>query len=144
MKISAKISNSEWTKSSWCSFPALQQPVWTDAGICEDTLKNPSNLPALVFAGETRMLKQQFAEVLDGKAFVLKAGDCSEDLSRCNGPRIHDLLKVILKMSIILAYAGEKKVIKIGRIAGQYAKPRSSDIETIGGIEIPSYRHDAN
>ncbi len=132
----------EWTKSSWHSFPALQQPVWTDSGICVDTLKKLSNLPALVFAGETRMLKQQLAEVLEGKAFVLQAGDCSEDFSRCNGPRIHDLLKVILKMSIILAYAGEKKVIKIGRIAGQYAKPRSSDTETIAGMEIPSYRGD--
>jgi len=132
----------EWTKSIWRSFPVLQQPIWPDAPICEETLRKLSNLPALVFAGESRALKQQLAEVLDGKAFVLQAGDCSEDFSRCNGPCIHDLLKVILKMSIILAYAGEKKVVKIGRIAGQYAKPRSADTETIGGLEIPIYRGD--
>ena len=135
-------NHNEWTKSSWRSFPVRQQPIWPDASVCEDTLKKLSNLPALVFAGESRMLKQQLAEILDGKAFVLQAGDCSEDFSRCNGPRIHDLLKVILKMSIILAYAGEKKVIKIGRIAGQYAKPRSSDTEMVDGQEIPSYRGD--
>jgi len=136
------MTNSEWSKFSWRSFPVQQQPCWPDAKACEDTLKKLSNLPALVFAGETRMLKQHLAEVLEGKAFVLQAGDCAEDFSRCTGPRIHDLLKVILKMSIILAYAGEKKVVKIGRMAGQYAKPRSSDSETIGGIEIPIYRGD--
>jgi 3-deoxy-7-phosphoheptulonate synthase len=119
--------NSKWSKYSWRSFPVRQQPIWPDAGVCEDTLKTISNLPALFFAGERRMLKQQLSEVLDGKAVVLQAGDCSEVFSRCNGPRIHDLLKVILKISIILAYAGEKKVVKIGRIAGQYAKPRSSE-----------------
>jgi len=136
------VSNPEWTKFSWRSFPIKQQPVWPDKAICEDVFKNLSSLPALVFAGETRMLKQDLAEAMEGKAFVLQAGDCAEDFSRCNGPRIHDLLKVILKMSIIIAYAGEKRVIKIGRIAGQYAKPRSSAIEKIGNLEIPSYRGD--
>jgi len=137
-----KVPIPEWTTLSWRSFPILQQPVWPDVVVRDDTLKKVSALPALVFAGETRMLKQQLAEVSEGKAFVLQAGDCSEDFSRCSGPRIHDLLKVILKMSIIIAYAGEKKVVKIGRIAGQYAKPRSSDTETIGGLEIPCYRGD--
>jgi len=132
----------KWTKTSWRSFPIQQQPRWPDARDCEDTFNKLNNLPALVFAGETRMLKQQLAEVLEGKAIILQAGDCAEDFSRCNGPRIHDLLKVILKMSLILAYAGEKKVVKIGRIAGQYAKPRSSDTEIIGGLEIPIYRGD--
>jgi len=103
----------EWTKLTWRSFPVLQQPVWPDIQVCEDTLNKLGSLPALVFAGESRALKQQLAEALEGKAFVLQAGDCSEDFSRCNGPRIHDLLKVILKMSLILAYAGEKKVVKI-------------------------------
>lgn len=132
----------EWTKTNWRSFPVRQQPKWPNVRDCEETLVKLSQLPALVFAGETRMLEQQLAEAQEGKAFVLQAGDCSEDFSRCTGPRIHDLLKVILKMSIILSYAGEKKVIKIGRIAGQYAKPRSSNTETINGQEIPSYRGD--
>jgi 3-deoxy-7-phosphoheptulonate synthase len=138
----SKTSKSEWTKFSWRSFPIKQQPVWPDKRVCEDTLRRLAELPALVFAGETRMLKQDLAQASEGKAFVLQAGDCAEDFSRCNGPRIHDLLKVILKMSIIIAYAGEKKVIKIGRIAGQYAKPRSSDTEKIGSLIIPSYRGD--
>lgn len=136
------MKNPEWAKSNWRSFPASQQPIWQDTSGCEDTLKKLSNLPALVFAGETRTLNQELADVQDGKAFVLQAGDCSEDFSRCNGPQIHDLLKVILQMSIILTYAGEKKVVKIGRIAGQYAKPRSSETEKIGGLEIPTYRGD--
>jgi len=133
---------SEWSKSSWRSFPIQQQPQWPDSNVYEDILSKLSQLPALVFAGETRALTSQLAEVCEGKAFVLQAGDCAEDFSRCNGPRIHDLLKVILKMSIILAYAGEKKVIKIGRMAGQYAKPRTSDTEIVNGREIPTYRGD--
>lgn len=132
----------EWTKSSWRSFPARQQPRWADANQCADTLEKLAHLPALVFAGETRALKQLLAEAAAGKAFVLQAGDCSEEFSRCSGPQIHDLLKVILQMSIILTYAGEKKVVKIGRLAGQYAKPRSADTETVGGKEIPIYRGD--
>ena len=137
-----KKNNNEWDKSSWRSFPAQQQPRWPDARACEDTLKKIAHLPALVFAGESRSLKQDLAEVLEGKAFVLQAGDCAEDFSRCHGPFIHNLLKVILQMSIIITYAGERKVVKIGRIAGQYAKPRSSDTEKIGKLIIPSYRGD--
>ena len=136
------MKTTDWHKSSWRSFPIKQQPVWPDISICEDTFSKLSDLPALVFAGETRDLKKELAEVIEGKALVLQAGDCAEDFSRCNGPRIHDLLKVILKMSIILAYAGEKKIVKIGRMAGQYAKPRSADTETVGELTIPSYRGD--
>jgi 3-deoxy-7-phosphoheptulonate synthase len=120
----------------------MQQPSWPDTIAYEKILQKISNLPALVFAGETRMLKQQLAEAAEGNAFVLQAGDCAEDFSRCNGPCIHDLVKVILKMSVIIAYAGEKKIIKIGRMAGQYTKPRSSDTEKIGDLEIQSYRGD--
>jgi len=132
----------KWSKSSWRSFPIQQQPHWPDANVYEDVLDKLSQLPALVFAGETRALKNQLAEVCEGNAIILQAGDCSEDFSRCHGPRIHDLLKVILKISVILAYAGEKKIVKIGRMAGQYAKPRSSDTEVVNGREIPSYRGD--
>ncbi len=132
----------EWTKFSWRSFPVRQQPTWPDAHDCEDTLKMLSQLPALVFAGESRELRQHLVKAAEGKAFVLHCGDCAEDFSRCSGPRIHDLVKVILQMSIILAYAGEKQVVNIGRIAGQYAKPRSSETENVDGKEIPSYRGD--
>ena len=91
MSIPRPDTTAEWTKSNWRSLPANQQPVWPDAGVCEDTLKKLSNLPALVFAGETRTLTKEMADVQEGKAFVLQAGDCSEDFSRCNGPRIHDI-----------------------------------------------------
>ena len=131
-----------WSKDSWRSFPAAQQPTWFDREICDDVVTQLSRLPALVFAGETRTLLQQLREVAEGRAYVLQAGDCAEDFSRCHGPYIHDLLKVILQMAVILAYAGEKKIVTIGRLAGQYAKPRSSDVECVNGREIPSYRGD--
>ena len=131
-----------WSKTSWRSYHASQQPEWPDVQVYKDVVEELSQLPALVFAGETRALKQQLADVVAGKAFVLQCGDCSEDFNRCHGPRIHDLVKVILQMSIILAYAGEKQVVNIGRISGQYAKPRSSETEIVNGIRIPSYRGD--
>jgi 3-deoxy-7-phosphoheptulonate synthase len=131
-----------WTKEGWRSFEARQQPAWPDSGAHEEVLRTLSQLPPLVFAGESRTLKEQLAEAAEGKAFVLHCGDCAEDFSRCNGVAIREILKVILQMSVVLAYAGEKRVIKIGRIAGQYAKPRSADTEMVDGLEIPSYRGD--
>lgn len=132
----------KWKKGSWRSFPALQQPVWPAGPEFDHTLKTLAHLPPLVFAGECLTLKEQLALAAEGKAFVLQCGDCAEDFSRCTGPDIRELLKVILQMAVVLAYAGEKRVIKIGRIAGQYAKPRSSDTELVDGVEIPSYRGD--
>jgi 3-deoxy-7-phosphoheptulonate synthase len=136
------MGESEWTKSSWRSFEARQQPTWPDETVYFETLNTLSELPPLVFAGESRTLKEQLAEAAAGNAFVLQCGDCAEDFSRCNGSAIREILKVILQMSVVLAYAGEKRVIKIGRIAGQYAKPRSSDTELVNGLEMPSYRGD--
>jgi len=132
----------EWSKTSWRIFPARQQPVWSDIAVRDETLGALSQLPPLVFAGESRTLRELLAQAVDGRAFVLQCGDCAEDFSRCTGPDIRELLKVILQMSVVLTYAGEKRVIKIGRMAGQYAKPRSSDTETVNGEEIPSYRGD--
>ncbi|MGV8079182.1 MAG: 3-deoxy-7-phosphoheptulonate synthase class II [Syntrophales bacterium] len=131
-----------WSKSSWRSYTARQQPRWPDVQVLEETLETLSRLPAVVFAGETRTLIRQLADAVEGKVFVLQCGDCSEDFDKCNGPVIHNLLRVILQMSIILAYAGEKRIVNIGRISGQYAKPRSSDTEKIGDQEIPVYRGD--
>lgn len=136
------MSSGVWSKSSWRDYPACQQPVWPDREVCENVLSRLSRLPALVFAGESRSLKQGLAEASEGRAFVLQAGDCAEDFARCHGPSIHNLLKVILQMSVVLTYAGEKKVVKIGRIAGQYAKPRSSETEFVNGLELPSFRGD--
>lgn len=136
------MSGNSWSKSSWRGYPARQQPNWPDRQAYENVLQEIAELPPLVFAGEVRTLKDQLADAGEGKAFVLQGGDCAEDFSRCTGPAIREMLKVILQMSVVLAYAGERRVIKIGRIAGQYAKPRSSDTELVEGIELPSYRGD--
>jgi len=132
----------DWNKSSWLNYPALQQPNWPDLDEHRAVLTSISQLPPLVFAGEIRRLKDKLAKAAAGEAFLLQGGDCSEDFQHCTAPRIRESLKVILQMAIILTYAGGKPVIKVGRIAGQYAKPRSSDTENVNGVEIPSYRGD--
>jgi len=132
----------KWHKESWTSHPTAQQVEWPDAAGYKQTIDQISKLPPLVFAGEIRTLKEQIALAQQGKAFLLQGGDCAEEFSRCRAPDIRDTLKVILQMAVILSYAGEKPIIKVGRIAGQYAKPRSSPFETLDGVKIPSYRGD--
>ena len=132
----------EWIKSSWHNFTALQQPNWPDKTKLDEALQTISNLPPLVFAGEIRDLKASLAKAVKGEAFLLQGGDCSEEFSRCTAANIRDSLKVLLQMAVILTYAGGKPVVKVGRIAGQYAKPRSSDTEVVNGVELPSYRGD--
>jgi len=131
-----------WSKSSWQNFTALQQPLWPDKTRYDQVIEEISTLPPLVFAGEIRSLKASLAKAVTGGAFLLQGGDCSEEFSRCTAPNIRETLKVLLQMAVILTYAGGKPVIKVGRIAGQYAKPRSSDTETVNGKEISSYRGD--
>ncbi len=131
-----------WSKSSWQKFPALQQPNWPDQAAYGQAVGAIAKLPPLVFAGEIRALKKQLAEAAEGRAFLLQGGDCAEDFSMCTAATIRETLKVILQMSVILTYAGGRQVIKVGRIAGQYAKPRSKDTEIVNGQEIPSYRGD--
>lgn len=131
-----------WSKVSWHNFSALQQPKWPDKERYDEIIQTLSLLPPLVFAGEIRDLKAMLAKAVKGEAFLLQGGDCSEEFSRCTAPNIRETLKVLLQMAVILTYAGNKPVIKVGRIAGQYAKPRSSDTEKINGVEIPSYRGD--
>ena len=132
----------DWNKSSWQKYPALQQPNWPDEEQYNQVLQTIAKLPPLVFAGEIRDLKAQLAQAVRGEAFLLQGGDCSEEFSRCTAPNIRETLKVLLQMAVILTYAGGKPVVKVGRIAGQYAKPRSSDTEIVNGEEIPSYRGD--
>ena len=131
-----------WTKSSWRQFSALQQPPWPDKQALDGVLQELSQLPPLVFAGEIRTLKEMLAKAVTGNAFLLQGGDCSEDFSHVTAPKIRENLKVLLQMAVVLTYAGRKPVIKVGRIAGQFAKPRSSDSETINGLTFPSYRGD--
>ncbi len=131
-----------WTRTSWHNHTALQQPNWPDLERYREIVRTLSLLPPLVFAGEIRDLKAMLAKAVRGEAFLLQGGDCSEEFSRCTAPNIRETLKVLLQMAVILTYAGNKPVIKVGRIAGQYAKPRSSDTETVNGVDMPSYRGD--
>lgn len=133
---------SEWTKASWQNYKALQQPNWPDQVEYQEAVGKISKLPPLVFAGEIRTLKKLLADCVDGRAFLLQGGDCAEDFNNCTAPGIRETLKVILQMAVILSYAGGKPVIKVGRLAGQYAKPRSADTEMVDGVEIASYRGD--
>ncbi|RPH43519.1 MAG: 3-deoxy-7-phosphoheptulonate synthase class II, partial [Desulfobulbaceae bacterium] len=135
-------TNNAWSKTSWKEFTALQQPLWPEQTEVDRVLSDLSQLPPLVFAGEIRALKSLLAKAVRGDAFLLQGGDCSEDFSKITAPKIRETLKVLLQMAIILTYAGGKPVIKVGRIAGQFAKPRSSNTEKVNGIEIPSYRGD--
>lgn len=135
-------SQNPWTKTGYREKTALQQPNWPDRERYEAVIRELSLLPPLVFAGEIRELKAGLARAAKGEAFLLQGGDCSEEFARCTAPNIRETLKVLLQMAVILTYAGNKPVIKVGRIAGQYAKPRSSDTELVNGEEIPSYRGD--
>lgn len=131
-----------WNKSSWRNFNALQQPLWPSEEEEQKVRNKLSLLPPLVFAGEIRSLKKQLADAVDGNAFLLQGGDCSENFSNVTALNIREKLKVLLQMSVVLTYAGGIPIIKLGRIAGQFAKPRSSDMETRDGVELPSYRGD--
>ncbi|GAA6153217.1 class II 3-deoxy-7-phosphoheptulonate synthase [Pseudoteredinibacter isoporae] len=132
----------DWTPNSWQQFPILQQPKYPNADAHAEVLKQIAQQPPLVFAKESERLKQQLADVAMGKAFLLQGGDCAESFRDFSANQIRDTLKVILQMAIVLTYAGRKPVVKVGRIAGQFAKPRSSDTETRDGLSLDSYRGD--
>jgi 3-deoxy-7-phosphoheptulonate synthase len=129
-----------WTPSSWRDLPAAQQPDWPDPAAFEAAVKSLSVLPPLVFAGEARRLTAALAQVSAGRAFLLQAGDCAESFADFTADAIRDKLKVILQMAVVLTYGSGVPVIKVGRIAGQFAKPRSSPTEVVGGVELPSFR----
>ncbi|MGH9269367.1 MAG: class II 3-deoxy-7-phosphoheptulonate synthase [Acidimicrobiales bacterium] len=128
------------TPSSWRDRPASQQPAWPDEAALDQVLKQIAMLPPLVFAGEARRLTAELAEVAAGRAFLLQAGDCAESFADFSADAIRDKLKVILQMAAVLAYASGVKTVKVGRIAGQFAKPRTSATERVGDIDIPSFR----
>ncbi len=130
----------DWSPSSWRDFPALQQPEWPDESAVDVVLKQLRDLPPLVFAGEARDLMSQLAAVARGEAFLLQAGDCAESFESMGAVDIREKLRVILQMAVVLTYAGGVPTVKVGRIAGQFAKPRSSETETQDGVELPSFR----
>ncbi|HEX2040352.1 MAG TPA: 3-deoxy-7-phosphoheptulonate synthase class II [Acidimicrobiales bacterium] len=131
---------SEWSPTSWRDRPADQQPEWPDQAALDRALKQLSTLPPLVFAGEARQLTRALGEVAAGRAFLLQAGDCAESFAEFSADAIRDKLKVILQMAIVLTYGAGVPVVKVGRIAGQFAKPRSSPTERVGDVELPSFR----
>jgi 3-deoxy-7-phosphoheptulonate synthase len=129
-----------WSPDSWHSFPIKQQPTWPDEADLDRALKQISGFPPLVFAGEARSLQAGLAQVAAGNAFLLQAGDCAESFEDFSANNIREKLRVILQMAIVLTYSLGVPVMKVGRIAGQFAKPRSSDFELIGDEQIPSFR----
>ncbi|MGH2825356.1 MAG: class II 3-deoxy-7-phosphoheptulonate synthase [Actinomycetota bacterium] len=131
---------STWTPQSWNDRPAAQQPEWPDASELAGALDELRKLPPLVFAGEARRLTNSLARAARGEAFVLQAGECAEAFGEFSADDIRDKLKIILQMAIVLTYGAGLPVIKIGRIAGQFAKPRSSPTENANGQSLPSFR----
>jgi len=133
---------STWNPSSWREKPILQQPTYPDKAKLESVLSELRNYPPLVFAGEARSLKEQLANVAQGKAFLLQGGDCAESFSEFHADNIRDTFKALMQMAVVMTYAGGLPVVKVGRLGGQFAKPRSSDTETQGDITLDSYRGD--
>ncbi|MCZ6116529.1 class II 3-deoxy-7-phosphoheptulonate synthase [Campylobacter ureolyticus] len=132
----------KWNKDSWRSLPIKQQPIYSDLDELKNTEIRLSTLPPLVFAGEVRSLKKELASASLGKSFLLQGGDCAESFANYRADNIKNMFKVILQMSAVLTFAGSFPIVKVGRIAGQFAKPRSSDFEEINGVKLPSYRGD--
>ena len=131
-----------WSPTSWREKPILQQPTYPNQDELKRVLKELENYPPLVFAGEARRLKDQLADVANGDAFLLQGGDCAESFSEFHADNIRDTFKVLMQMAVVMTYAGGVPVVKVGRLGGQFAKPRSSDTETFDGVTLDSYRGD--
>jgi 3-deoxy-7-phosphoheptulonate synthase len=131
-----------WTPDGWKRFEAKHLPVYEDAAALAAAETTLSNYPPLVFAGEARALKASLAEVAAGKGFLLQGGDCAESFAEFHPNNIRDTFRVLLQMAVVLTFASKLPVVKVGRMAGQFAKPRSSPTETIGGVTLPSYLGD--
>ena len=129
-----------WSPASWRERPALHQPDWPDPAAAEAARERLTAMPPLVFAGEARRLRESLAQVAAGRAFLLQAGDCAESFHDFSAVSIREKLKVILQMAAVLTYGSMLPVVKLGRIAGQFVKPRSSPTELVDGIELPSFR----
>jgi len=138
----AGVASFAWSPDSWRHFPAQQMPVYEDQAALEAAEARLRRYPPLVFAGEARRLKTALARVADGNAFLLQGGDCAESFVDFTANNIRDMFRVLLQMAVVLTYGAGMPVVKVGRIAGQFAKPRSSNTEVIGGVELPSYRGD--
>ncbi len=136
------MATERWTPDSWRSKPIEQAPVYPDAAALADVERTLAGFPPLVFAGEARKLTRALARVAAGEAFLLQGGDCAESFAEHSADNIRDFFRVFLQMAVVLTFAGSSPVVKVGRIAGQFAKPRTKPTETIGGVELPIYRGD--
>ncbi|WP_427982335.1 class II 3-deoxy-7-phosphoheptulonate synthase [Agarivorans sp.] len=132
----------QWTPSSWRDKPVKQLPTYPDQQKLQEVEAHLADQPPLVFAGEARALRADLAKVAKGEAFLLQGGDCAESFDEFRTSHIRDTFKALMQMAVVLTFGGQKPVVKIGRIAGQFAKPRSDDMETIDGLSLPSYRGD--
>ncbi|MCK8463577.1 3-deoxy-7-phosphoheptulonate synthase class II [Aliiroseovarius sp. S1339] len=132
----------EWDKSTWRKKPRVQMPDYTDAAALAEVEAQLAKYPPLVFAGEAMRLREQLGRASRGEAFLLQGGDCAESFSDFSADGIRDTFKVMLQMAMVLTFGAKVPVIKVGRMAGQFAKPRSAPTETVGGVELPSYRGD--
>ncbi len=132
----------DWSPTSWTTHPAEQQPVYRDAAALERAVAELGRLPPAVVSWEIDALKGQIADAQQGRRFLLQGGDCAETFADCESGQIARKLKILLQMSLVLLHGLKKPVIRVGRFAGQYAKPRSADTETRDGVTLPSYRGD--
>ncbi len=131
-----------WAPESWTNAEARQLPRYPDQNALDAATKTLATYPPLVFAGEARNLTAELAEVAEGRGFLLQGGDCAESFAEHSANNIRDTFRVILQMAVVLTFASKLPVVKLGRMAGQFAKPRSADTEVVGGVELPSYRGD--
>ena len=136
------IMNAKWTPDSWRAKPVSQVPDYPDAAKLQSVEERLKSYPPLVFAGEARRLQEALGNVAEGKAFLLQGGDCAESFAEFSANNIRDTFRVLLQMAVVLTFGAALPVVKVGRIAGQFAKPRSAPTESIGGVELPSYRGD--
>lgn len=132
----------EWHPRSWQERPAIQQPTYPDPQALQSALDELSGMPPIVTSQEVNALKEQLADAALGRSFLLQGGDCAEDFAECTPEIVSSRLKVLLQMSLVLVHGLKKRVVRVGRFAGQYAKPRSADMETRDGVTLPSYRGD--
>ena len=130
--------NQRWTPESWRTKPIAQAPAYRDRVALADAERQLAGYPPLVFAGEARKLKQALGKAAGGEAFLLQGGDCAESFGEHSADNIRDFFRVFLQMAVVMTFAAASPIVKVGRVAGQFAKPRSSDFETIDGVTLPS------
>jgi 3-deoxy-7-phosphoheptulonate synthase len=136
------MANGRWTPDSWRTKPIEQAPAYKDMGALKEAERQLAGYPPLVFAGEARKLKRALGGAAAGRAFLLQGGDCAESFGEHSADNIRDFFRVFLQMAVVLTFAAASPIVKVGRVAGQFAKPRSSDLETKDGLSLPAYRGD--